>query len=42
MAAMKKAGPAPSTKVTQADINRHVEKERKAREGRGISKVKVI
>ncbi|XP_048733913.1 coiled-coil domain-containing protein 124-like [Ostrea edulis] len=32
LASIKKPGPAPSAKITQADINKHVERERKMRD----------
>lgn len=33
MAAIKKAGPVPQTKVTKAEIDKHIERERKEKEG---------
>lgn len=33
MAAIKKAGPVPQAKVTRAEIDKHIEKERKQKEG---------
>lgn len=33
MAAIKKAGPVPQAKVTKAEIDKHIERERKEKEG---------
>lgn len=33
MAAIKKAGPVPQAKVTRAEIDKHIERERKQKEG---------
>lgn len=33
MAAIKKAGPVPQAKVTKAEIDNHIERERKEKEG---------
>lgn len=33
MAAIKKAGPVPHAKVTKAEIDKHIERERKEKEG---------